>query len=30
VLGFEAGTPLSTALDEIIPWISQELAVGRI
>ncbi len=30
LLGFEATTGLSEALDEIIPWIDQELAAGRI
>jgi UDP-glucose 4-epimerase len=30
VLGFEAGTPLSAVLDEVIPWIEREIAGGRI
>jgi nucleoside-diphosphate-sugar epimerase len=30
VLGFEAATPLSAVLDEVIPWIEQEIAAGRI
>jgi nucleoside-diphosphate-sugar epimerase len=30
VLGFEATTPLSGMLDEVIPWIRDELAAGRI
>jgi nucleoside-diphosphate-sugar epimerase len=30
VLGFEATTPLSTVLDEVIPWVAQEIAEGRI
>jgi nucleoside-diphosphate-sugar epimerase len=30
VLGFEAATPLSTVLDEVIPWIEHEIAAGRI
>jgi nucleoside-diphosphate-sugar epimerase len=30
VLGFEAITPLDTVLDEVIPWIEQALADGRI
>jgi UDP-glucose 4-epimerase len=30
VLGFEATTPLSEALDEIIPWIDQQIKVGGI
>ena len=30
VLGFEASTPLSAVLDEVIPWIERELAAGRI
>jgi nucleoside-diphosphate-sugar epimerase len=28
VLGFEAGTSLSEALDEIIPWIAEEMKTG--
>ncbi len=30
VLGFEATTPLETMLDEVIPWIREEVAVGRL
>jgi len=30
LLGFEAGTTLDEMLDEVIPWISEELAAGRI
>ncbi len=30
VLGFEATTSLSDVLDEVIPWIKQEIADGRI
>jgi len=30
VLGFEAATPLSAVLDEVIPWIEGEIAAGRI
>lgn len=30
VLGFRADTPLSAAIDEIVPWIEKELAAGRI
>ena len=30
VLGFEAATPLDAVLDEVIPWIREELAHGRI
>ena len=30
VLGFEATTPLETMLDEVIPWIRDELAAGRL
>ena len=30
LLGFEAATTLSEALDEIIPWISQAIAAGTI
>jgi UDP-glucose 4-epimerase len=30
VLGFEATTPLSAALDEIIPWIRDQIAIGGI
>jgi UDP-glucose 4-epimerase len=30
LLGFEATTPLSNALDEIIPWIRQQIELGGI
>ncbi len=30
VLGFEATTSLDTMLDEVIPWIKDEIAAGRI
>jgi UDP-glucose 4-epimerase len=30
VLGFEATTPLDTMLDEVIPWIRDEVAAGRL
>ena len=30
VLGFEATTTLSVMLDEVIPWIEQAVADGRI
>ena len=30
VLGFEATTTLETMLDEVIPWIREEVAVGRL
>jgi len=30
VLGFEAGTPLEDVLDEVIPWIREEIDAGRI
>jgi UDP-glucose 4-epimerase len=30
VLGFEARTPLEEMLDEVIPWIRDEIAAGRI
>ena len=30
VLGFAARTPLSAILDEVIPWIRQEIAANRI
>jgi UDP-glucose 4-epimerase len=30
VLGFEATTPLSEALDEIIPWIGSQIEIGKI
>jgi hypothetical protein len=30
LLGFEATTSLSQALDEIIPWIRDQIAAGGI
>jgi nucleoside-diphosphate-sugar epimerase len=30
VLGFEASTPLSEVLDEVIPWVQREIGEGRI
>ena len=30
LLGFEAHTDLSTVLDEVIPWVRQEIELGRI
>jgi nucleoside-diphosphate-sugar epimerase len=30
VLGFEASTPLEDVLDEVIPWIREEIEAGRI
>jgi nucleoside-diphosphate-sugar epimerase len=30
VLGFEATTSLEEMLDEVIPWIQDEIKVGRI
>jgi hypothetical protein len=30
VLGFEATTSLDEMLDEVIPWIEQAIAEGRI
>jgi nucleoside-diphosphate-sugar epimerase len=30
ILGFEATTSLETMLDEVIPWIREELAAGRL
>ena len=30
VLGFEALTPLDTILEEIIPWIEEQISVGQI
>ncbi len=29
LLGFEATTPLSAILDEVIPWLKEEIAAGR-
>jgi nucleoside-diphosphate-sugar epimerase len=30
ILGYEAKTDLSTVLDEVIPWIREEIKHGRI
>jgi hypothetical protein len=30
VLGFEATTSLSTMLDEVVPWVTQAVADGRL
>lgn len=30
MLGFEATTPLDVVLDEVIPWVKEEIALGRI
>jgi len=30
VLGFEATTTLDEMLDEVIPWIREEIGAGRI
>jgi len=30
VLGFEATTSLDRMLDEVIPWVRDEIAAGRI
>jgi UDP-glucose 4-epimerase len=30
LLGFEATTPLNTILDEVVPWIAQQIEVGQI
>src|SRR5690242_7767230 len=30
ILGFEASTSLDTMLDEVIPWIKEEMGAGRI
>ncbi len=30
LLGFQARTGLSTVLDEVIPWVRQEIELGRI
>ena len=30
VLGFEANTPLEEVLDEVIPWVREQIAVGNI
>src|ERR1700691_75104 len=30
LLGFEASTPLDAILDEVLPWIAQQIEVGQI
>jgi nucleoside-diphosphate-sugar epimerase len=30
VLGYEAVTPLSAVLDEVVPWIDQQVQLGTI
>jgi UDP-glucose 4-epimerase len=30
ILGFEAGTSLSDMMDEVIPWIREEIKLGRV
>ena len=30
MLGFEALTPLDKILDEIVPWIEEQIAVGQM
>ncbi len=30
LLGFEATTPLGAMLDEVIPWVAQQITLGRI
>ena len=30
ILGFEANTSLETSLDEIIPWIKEQVLIGGI
>jgi nucleoside-diphosphate-sugar epimerase len=30
LLGYESTTPLETILDEVIPWIREQVAAGRI
>jgi nucleoside-diphosphate-sugar epimerase len=30
VLGFEADTPLSSVLDELIPWVTDQVALGNL
>jgi len=30
VLGFEAATPLSAVLDEVIPWVARQIDEGAI
>ena len=30
LLGFEATTPLSKILDEVIPWIAEQVEIGQM
>ena len=30
MLGFESATPLDVVLDEVIPWVREEIQLGRI
>jgi nucleoside-diphosphate-sugar epimerase len=30
LLGFEATTTMSEMLDEVIPWVREEIALGRL
>lgn len=30
VLGFEATTPLSKILEEVVPWVQQQITLGNI
>ena len=30
LLGFEAKTPLSDILDEVIPWIAEQVEIGQM
>jgi nucleoside-diphosphate-sugar epimerase len=30
LLGFEATTPLDTILDEVVPWIEEQVKLGTI
>jgi UDP-glucose 4-epimerase len=30
LLGFEAATPLSDILDEVIPWIAEQVEIGQM
>jgi nucleoside-diphosphate-sugar epimerase len=30
LLGFEATTPLSDILDEVIPWIAEQVEIGQM
>ena len=30
LLGFEASTPLESILDEVIPWVEQQIGLGNL